>query len=202
MLIIDMFLDPNNLPFTVALVVALSIGILELISLLLGGITDWFDTIIPEKEIGDISGFSVMDYLCIGKIPFLMWLVVFLTSYGLCGLIFQSILNLHVLLAGFIVLFISIFPTRYISLILQKVIPQDETTALYSESFIGSVATIVVGEARKNFPAQAKFKDIHNQTQYVMVVPLLDDEIHVTGEQVILYELLGSNTFKAIKKES
>ena len=202
MLIIDMFLDPNNLPFTVALIVALSIGILELISLMLGGITDWFDTIIPEKEIGDISGFSVMDYLCIGRIPFLMWLVVFLTSYGLCGLIFQSILNLNVFLAGFIVLFISVFPTRYTSLVLQKVIPQDETTALYSESFIGSVATIVVGEARKNFPAQAKFKDIHNQTQYVMVVPLLDDEIHVTGEQVILYELLGSNTFKAIKKES
>ena len=85
---------------------------------------------------------------------------------------------------------------------LQKIIPQDETTALYSESFVGSVATIVVGEARKNFPAQAKFKDIHNQTQYVMVVPLLDDEIHVTGEQVVLYELLENSTFKVIKKES
>ena len=202
MLIIDMFLDPNNLPFTVALVVALSIGILELISLLLGGITDWFDAIIPEKEIGDISGFSVTDYLCIGRIPFLMWLVVFLTSYGLCGLFFQSLLNLNSLIAGIIILFVSVFPTRYISLILQRIIPKDETTALYSESFVGSVATIVVGEARKNFPAQAKFKDIHNQTQYVMVVPLLDDEIHVTGEQVILYELLESNTFTVIKKES
>ena len=202
MSIVNMFLDPNNLPFTVALVIALGIGILELISLMLGGITDWFDTIIPEKEIGDISGFSVMDYLCIGRIPFLMWLVVFLTSYGICGLFFQSLLNLNALIAGIIILFVSVFPTRYASLILQKIIPQDETTALYSESFVGSVATIVVGEARKDFPAQAKFKDIHDQTQYVMVVPLLDDEIHVTGEQVVLYELLENSTFKVIKKES
>lgn len=197
----DLILDPANLPFIIAITLAIAIGILELISLLVGGLTDWFDAILPDKDFGDISGFSVMDYLCIGRIPFLMWLVVFLMSYGICGLILQSLIGLNVLLAGIIVLFIAIFPTRYISLVLQKILPQDETTALYSDSFIGSEAVIVLGIAKVGYPAQAKFTDMHNQTHYVMVEPLNANEEFSVGNTIVLYEQAGS-IFKAIKKIS
>lgn len=183
----DLFLHHQNMPFSIAIAVALLIGLVEIISLLLGGLVS-IDSIIPEK---DINGFSVVDYLCIGKIPLLMWLVVFLLSFGIIGIIFQSIFALNSTVAAIIVLFISAFPVRYISLLLQKIVPKDETTAIYDIDFIGYKAEIVLGTARRNYPAQAKFKDVHNQTHYVMVEPLSDTDEFVTGDTVVLYEKKG-----------
>lgn len=189
----DLFLHHQNMPFSIAIAVALLIGLVEIVSLLLGGLVS-IDSIIPEKDIGvdaDINGFSVVDYLCIGKIPLLMWLVVFLLSFGIIGIIFQSIFALNSTVAAIIVLFISAFPVRYISLLLQKIVPKDETTAIYDIDFIGYKAEIVLGTARRNYPAQAKFKDVHNQTHYVMVEPLSDTDEFVTGDTVVLYEKKG-----------
>ena len=40
---------PDNLIFGVALMVMLLLGVLELISLLLGGINDWIDGLLPDS---------------------------------------------------------------------------------------------------------------------------------------------------------
>ena len=93
---------------------------------------------------------------------------------------------------------ISTIPVRYISLFLSKVLPKDETTALYSESFIGLIAVIVLGEARTNYPAQAKFKDMHNQVHYVMVEPEYETDIFKYNDEIILTSF-NNNCFKAIK---
>lgn len=196
----DLFLQTENLPFSIAIVIALLIGVVELIGLLAGGLFN-FDGILPDKDVGmDVDGFSVMDYLCIGRIPLLMWLVVFLLSFGITGVIFQSIFNMNTLVASLIVLLISTFPVRYISLLLQRIMPKDETTALYSEDFVGYTAVIIIGKARRNHAAQAKFKDVHKQTHYVMVEPLIDDAELLTGEEVVLYEKQG-NIFLVNRKD-
>lgn len=196
----DLFLLDENLPFTVALAVALFIGIIEVISLLIGGISSAFDGILPEKDIHvDIDGgFSITDFLCIGRIPLLMWLVVFLVSYGLCGILFQSFFHFDTYIAGFIIIPVALFPTRYISLLLHKILPQDFTTALHSDSFIGMKATIVVGTAHKGHPAQAKFKDMYDQTHYVMVEPENDSNF-LQGEELILTAKKNSTVFFAVK---
>lgn len=196
---IETLLSPNNLPFTVALVIALLIGILELLSLLVGGFSDIFETLIPEKEIGIEGSFSLSDYLCIGRIPLLMWLVVYLVSFGLIGTFIQMFLDFNVYIVTLVVFFVSTIPTRYISLFLHKIIPQDETTALYSNSFIGMSANIVSGYARVGYPAQAKFKDIHGQTHYIMVEPEGSEEEYGMGDTVILVKQ-SKNIFICVKK--
>lgn len=197
----DIFLLNENLPFTVALAVALFIGIIEIISLLIGGISSAFDGILPEKDIHiDLDGgFSITDYLCIGKIPLLMWIVVFLVSYGLCGIIMQMFLNLNVYLAGFIMLPLSLFPTRYISLFLHKIMPQDFTTAIHSDNFVGMKATIVMGNSYVGHPAQAKFKDRYDQTHYVMVEPEYTIVVFTQGDEVILTSKKTNTLFTAVK---
>ena len=197
----DTFLLTENIPFTIAIIVALLIGVLELINLLVGGITDAFDTLIPEKDfsidIGD--GFSFTDYLCIGRIPFLMWLVIMLTSFGIIGIFFQSIFHTSLFIALPISFVLAVFPTRHASLFLQKVLPQDETTAITSDTLVGRTATIVIGTASVNNPAQAKVKDEHNHTHYIMVVPEDSNDNYSAGTEVILSSYNGV-LFTAITK--
>ena len=87
---------------------------------------------------------------------------------------------------------------RVAAKLISKIIPKDETTAINSDDFVGYHATIVLGEARRNHPAQAKFVDEHKQTHYVMVEPLNDEDTLKAGEIVALYEKQG-NIFLATK---
>ncbi len=170
--------------------------------MILGGINNAFDGILPDKDIDlstDIDGFSLTDYLCIGKIPLLMWLVVFLVSYGLSGIILQMIFHLNVYIAGIIVLFVSIIPTRYVSLFLHKIMPQDETTALSHDDFIGYTATIILGKSSKNHPAEASFIDKFNQKHYIMVEPENDDELYFQGDVVIITAKKSNSIFYVSK---
>lgn len=164
----ETLLSPYNMPFTTALVVACSIGIIELLSLLLGGFTDLLDGFLPDK---DISGGSFLDFLCIGRIPLLMWLVVYLFSYGIVGTIIQHFLHLNVILVGVVMVFLAVFPTRNISLFIEKIIPKDETTVVSEIDLVGYDVKIVVGKASVGKPAQGKLKDLHGQTHYIMVEP-------------------------------
>lgn len=48
---------------------------------------------------------------------------------------------------------------RYSAMIIARILPQDESTAIYSEELIGRTAVIILGEAKTNSPAQAKVQD-------------------------------------------
>ncbi len=83
----------------------LLLGILELILLLLGGGSQGFlEQFLPDDlsnaqhaEIGidaDQSIFTqVLDWLYLSHVPLFVWLIIFLTIYGLTGFIIQSIFH-------------------------------------------------------------------------------------------------------------
>jgi hypothetical protein len=64
--------------------------------------------------------------------------------------------------------------------------PQDETTAVSLDSLVGKRGTITVGTARRGSPAQARVKDIHGQSHYVMVEPQEEAHPIAEGETVLL----------------
>ena len=74
---------------------------------------------------------------------------------------------------------------RYSAMIIARILPQDESTAIYSEELIGRTAVIILGEAKINSPAQAKVQDQFGQTHYVLVEPE-QDEIFTQGQSVVL----------------
>lgn len=85
---------------------------------------------------------------------------------------------------------------RYSAMLIAKILPKDETTAIYSEELIGRTALIILGEAKVNSPAQARVQDQFGQTHYVLVEP--ETDLHFSqGQEVILTQKTKIG-FKAI----
>jgi hypothetical protein len=134
----------------------------------------------------------LLGWLHIGRVPILMLLVLFLLSFGLLGLVVQSLaLNtLQAMLPAFIACvpaFVGgILFVRGAGGILYRVMPRDETDAVSEQTFVGRVARITLGTARHGFPAQARLRDQHGQTHYVMVEPDDPMQTFTAGADVLL----------------
>ncbi|WP_151715011.1 YqiJ family protein [Acinetobacter sp. TUM15071] len=198
----DLLTHPSNIVFSIALMLCLFIGLLELILLLLGGSSSFLEQFLPDSltnvnhadvslEQSDHFLTQLLEWLYLGKVPLLIWLIIFLTVYALTGLILQDVfyqLTGQYLSAWIIApacLFLCMPLVRYSAALIAKIIPKDETTAIQTDDLIGRTAHIILGDAKPNSPAQAKVKDQFGQTHYVLVEPELDIVFH-QGQQVIL----------------
>lgn len=210
---IAFILEDQNLPFMVSLTIMLMIACLEGVTTILGmGLSNLIEAFIPDFDLDidadadldnpDITSHGLLTktfgWFRLGQVPFLIILIAFLTIFGLCGLILQSILisisgyMLPSLIASGITLVISLPMIRFTTGIIARIMPKDETEAVAEKSFIGRIATITLGKAEKNKPAQAKLKDKYGTTHYVMVEPDVDGELFEQGEQVLLVRQTGS----------
>lgn len=214
---IDIFAN-EVFPFTVALMIMLAIALIEGVGLLLGtAVSSIIDNALPELDLDiDVSGAAsqgalvkILGWMNVGKVPLLIIFVVFLMIFSIVGYAFQSMIHtifgsyLPVVIAVILALFITFPVTRMVTNGMKQLIPKDETSALKRENFIGMVATITLGEARKNYPAEAKFKDSFNQTHYVMVEPEEEEAVLYQGDQVILSaESEKKGSYYAFKNEN
>lgn len=206
----------ENLPFTVSLAIMIILAMLEGVGMLLGaGLSSLIDGLLPDFDVDidapdvDAPGvFShVLGWLYIGKVPFLVVFILLLTSFGVIGLMLQSVVSevMGALLPGWIaaiVAFSGALPvSRGSAGFVARVMPHDETEAVSSRSFIGRIATITVGTARRGYPAQARLSDEHGQTHYVMVEPDKHQPDFEQGTQVLLVKKKG-HAFVAIANEN
>ncbi len=207
----------QNMPFSVALAVMVGIALLEGVASMLGaGVSHFLDALLPDLDLSadidiqvphghSMSAFSsFLSWLRVGQVPVIILLVVFLTAFGLIGLGLQW-LSSHVLgfllpgvVAAVLALVFSLPVVRMAGGVLGAIIPKDETDAVTEASLVGRVATITIGTASTASPAEAKVKDQHGLTHYIMVEP---DDVKVSmpsGSQVLLvrYE---TNIYKAIE---
>lgn len=219
------FVSPENMPFTISLGVMLAIAVLEGTMTLLGaGLSEVIDSLIPDLDGGpeieldldaDAEGLDAvgpsalsqfLGWICFGRVPALIWLVGFLTVFGLTGLLMQRLLAgvglglLPAWIAWAPALAISLPPTRLMGLGLSKLVPNDESSAVSSVSFIGRTAIVTLGVARTGKPAQGRLTDQHGQTHYVMLEPDLDGDEFPAGTDVILVRKAGG-LFRAIKND-
>ncbi len=201
----------GNLPFTVALVVMFAIAVIEGAATLLGaGLSGLVDTLLPgDADVGapdlDHGGAlsRVLGWLHVGRVPALMWLVIFLTVFGLVGLGLQSAAQkvlgalLPASVAWLPALLLALPVVRLAGGAVARITPGDETDAVTEESFIGRVAVITLGQARAGSPAQARLRDRHGQTHYVMVEPEGEGLVFTSGMDVLLVRRAGA-VFQAI----
>lgn len=199
----ELFTQPSNLFFSVSLCVMLFLGVIECLLLILGSTSQGFlDQFVPDQLLeahhpdldlhADQSLFvQLLDWLYLGRIPVLVWLIIFLTVYALFGFVVQAIFFnfTHTYFSSWIIapacLFLCMPLVRLSAAFIAKILPQDETTAIHSDELIGRSAHIFLGEARQNYPAQAKVVDQFGQTHYILVEPELD-EVFEQGQVVIL----------------
>ena len=182
----DFILAPENLPFSVALLVMLMIGAVEAVGL--GASAAQFDLEADADGGGDLLG-----WLGVGRVPILMLLVVLLAWFGMIGLALQQIagpMSLWLASAGALAAALPL--TGFTARGLARIMPRDETTAVSLDTLVGKRATVTVGTARRGSPAQARVRDVHGQVHYVMIEPNDEAQAVAAGETVLLVRREGN----------
>ncbi|NQW12468.1 MAG: YqiJ family protein [Alphaproteobacteria bacterium] len=150
---------------------------------------------------------EAIGWLRIGQVPFLVYLIVLLTSFGLIGLFTQSAVtsifgaplpaSLAIVPAGFL----SLPVVRVVVGVVARVMPKVETSAVSRGSFVGGLGIVVTGTAETGAPAQARLIDRHGQAHYVLVEPDIEGERFETGATVLLVSGEGA-VFRVIHPPS
>jgi hypothetical protein len=191
----------QNLPFTIALVIVMLLGVLEVVGLALGGISALgIDG--PEMD-GDFDldgdGFfaDILGWLHVGQLPATIIGIVFLLSFGVSGLVLQNLVRstsgamLPAALASLFAFLLAIPATRLGGGVLKRVLPRDETEAVSRDSFLGCEAQITIGVARRGRPAEARLRDKFGRSHYVMVEPDSDEGSFAAGSHVLILKKHG-----------
>jgi hypothetical protein len=189
--LLDFIIAPENLPFSVALLLMLLIGAVEAFGLGISAVELDADTDIHA------DGGGLLGWLGVGKVPLLMLLVVLLALFGTIGIALQQAVTalagepLAPALAA-ATAFVASLPLLGISARgLARIMPGDETTAVSLDSLLGKRAMVTVGTARRNSPAQARVRDVHGQSHYVMIEPNDDAQAIGEGETALLVRREG-----------
>lgn len=206
---IEFLLRDGNFPFTVALGVMAALGLLEIFSALLGfALSSLVDNLIPEIDFdldADLDGIpdhgglaSVAHWLHFGEAPTLVLFIVFLTSFGLSGWGVQAAArewlghSLSVWLAVVPAIVFGFLAMNLCGSFFAKIGLRDETTAVSADSLIGKSGIITLGATRAGQPSQAKVRDNHGLTHYVLVEPLRADAEYASGASVLLVQREGA----------
>lgn len=220
----DIFFTPQSLPFTVALAIVLGLFALEILGLVLGlsllglggegpdlDIDTDFDMSADVADL-DVDGLdldvevpsgpsAILGFLGMRGVPFLMWLVSFLTMFGLFGMVLQSMATstlgapLSPWLASFGAFIPALGATRVIANWIALLMPKTETSAMRIRFLGGHRGVITQGVATRGKPAEAKIKDRHGNIHYLRVEPLHDGAEFAHGSEVTLIRKSGDRFF-------
>lgn len=167
-----------------------------------GGPLDVDGPDVPDMpSVGPLSQF--LSWLCVGKVPVLILLAAFLLGFGLTGLVVQEAsqgmigLYLWPIQVAIPAVMVALPTTRYLGLTISKIMPKEETDAISRNAFIGAVATIIRGEAEAGKPAEAKLRDVHGTTHYILVEPDQTGLKFAQGDEVLLVKKSGT-IFRAV----
>lgn len=180
--------SPETYPFSVALVLMLLIGLLELVSLFTSGFTQSLDGLLPESllessppevrlpldEMG--AGLRLLEWLYVGRVPLMMLLVIALAVFGAMGWVLQNVYHsisgslMNVYVAVILTAMLSLPILRVFAAFWYRVMPRDETSVVGEDALIGRVGVVVLGIASANQSAQVRVKDQFGQQHYIMAV--------------------------------
>lgn len=198
-----LFMDQNG-PFLVAMAVTLMIAVLELLGLVLGfGLSDLIDDLLPDfgpeveldldvdvdldadvdAEAMDVTHTNIfgqaLGWLNVGRVPFLVLLITFLTIFAVIGLI-------PAIIAGPGAAAAALPVTRQASRLLARIVPREETYAVSEGLFVGEIAKVTMGPVESANPGKAKVTDAHGNIHFLRVRSAKPGERFEPGSEVLL----------------
>ena len=199
---IEFLLADINIGFAIALCSVLALALLEGIGMLIGlSMMNLLDHISPidldidiDTNINSGGLTPLLGWLCLNRLPLLIWLVLFLTCFGMTGYTLNYILlnsveiSLPTLISYSLSLLLALYLTHHIGAPLSRLLPKNESSATSNSSFNGLIATITIGTAKQGSPAEASLVDSYKQKHYVLVSPDSNEEEFTQGQQVVLVE--------------
>jgi hypothetical protein len=192
---LTLLLTTPYLPFAIAFVVMIGIGLIEAIGLGLGNLD-------LHGDLGIDADGGVLDWLGLsGELPILIWLTSLLGCFTLVGIALQqgatAILGapLHWGVASGGALVGGTLLNTLAASGLARIVPTFETTAISTDDLLRQRGTILEGTARRGSPARAKVVDRHGQAHFVMVEPHDDDDAIASGDTALLVRREGKLFF-------
>ena len=189
------FLTPAYLPFAIAFVVMLGIGVIEGVGLGLGQ----FDL---DAETGADASGGALDWLGLGgELPILIWLTSLLGCFTLAGVAIQqgatalagAPLAWPLAAAGATVA--GVLLNTLAANGLARVMPRFETSVISTDDLLRRRGTILEGTARRGSPARAKVIDAHGQAHFVMVEPHEEGDAIPAGHVALIVRREGALFF-------
>ncbi|MBT0667131.1 YqiJ family protein [Novosphingobium profundi] len=205
---LELVTAPGNLPFSVALGLVFALALIQVIGLgdMLGGDADLdLDADIHADHGGFGLDSGLLSLIGLGRVPFMVWLTVLLSAFGILGFSAQELLaaltgaSWSAWLVGPAAGLAALPLTGAISRPLGHLLPKDETTAVDRAALVGREGEIVIGTARQGSPARARVMDHFGQVHHVMLEPDNAGQTFVTGERVLIVRREGE-LFKAIAR--
>lgn len=194
----SLFTAPETLPFGVSLALIVGITVLEGLGMMLSlSPSHVLDDLLPDVH-GDSGLDRVLGWLHLGRVPSLVLLVLFLTGYTLFGYALQIVVHglsgyyLPAWVAGLLAVPSGMVTVRGLGALIVHIIPRDETSAVSELSLVGRAGVVSAGAARRGLAAQARVRDSHGRTHYLMVEPDLEDEVFDEGTQVLIVRKAGA----------
>lgn len=200
----SLFTTPENLPFGIAFALIVGIALLEGLGMLIAFspsnlLDDWLPDAGHEGALDKLLG-----WLHVGRVPSLVLMLLFLTGYAVFGYGLQLALHglsghyLPAWAAGLLAVPAGLATVRALGALVAHIVPREESTAVSETSLLGRAALVSAGIARQGLAAQARVRDQHGRTHYLLVEPDLAGEQFEEGSEVLLVKKLGA-VYRAIR---
>jgi hypothetical protein len=194
---------PQVWPFSLALLIFFSLALLEVL-LVFTGLGGNYGLEV-DVDIPDInSAWRFLDWLGIGKVPVLVSACILLFSFGLLGLIVQSLqlgalglaIPWPIVAVGCFLVALPI--VRGLNHLLGRIWPQDESSAVSADSFIGHEAVVVMGKVSMDTPGQIKVRNPGGHFHYALAHADVAEEAYEAGEPLLIVGRRGA-TYTVIR---
>lgn len=198
-------------PFTLAALVMGGLVLVELLSLLIGhsasGIVDSMlghdaapDLDAPHIDLDvdmDWSPAGLLSWLNVGRVPFLILLILGLAVFSVIGFGLQGIAGalaapVSAWIAVPIAFGASLPVLRVLSRGLARIIPKDETYAITAGDLVGTLGEVTLGPLDAGLPGQVRVLDRHGNAHFVRARAAQGEEPMPQGARVLLVDRADS----------
>ena len=196
---------PALFPFTLAAAVMAGLVVVEAISLLLGqslsGMVDGAlghdggggDLVTTADADGAVSPAALMSWINLGRVPFLILLILGLAVFALAGFILQGLAAallapLPALPAVGLAAAATLPALRVSTRALARLIPRDESYAVTADDLVGTTAEVTLGPLDQGLPGQVRARDRHDNVHFLRARAAADASPMATGTRVLLVD--------------
>ncbi len=187
-------------PFTLLFGLFLAAALLEIVMVFTGAGGNLGLDLSVDIELPDVTNHGgLLDWLGIGRVPFLITIASVLFSVSVVGMFAQALqleivgaaLPWPLVMVGAVAL--SLPPVRLLNHGLGRIWPKDvETSAVTTDSFIGHEAEVVLGSIGAAEPGQIKFRDTGGTMHHAMAYADRSGETYRQSDAVLIVGRRGA----------
>ena len=190
----DILLAPDVRPFAIAAAIMVTLGVIEMLTTLVGFSFGQFLGQDASVDTGSHHGLDgLFLWINAGRLPLLMLIILALGVFSIEGFLLQGIAHMigttvPVAIAAVAAAAGSLPVIRSTSRGLARIIPRDETYAVSDADFVGKVALVSVGPLDQGLPGRVRLKDVFGNWHTIAARASPDSEALPVGASVLLVD--------------